>query len=108
MNRIPLIKRGFWTTYGAIATRVLALLSNLLLARLLLPSEFGVIGIAYIFWGFVNLFTQGTAGDFLVYKGLEDKRYLNTTYTINLCIGLVLALGLAAVSQMAANFFRVP
>ncbi len=108
MNRISLIKSGFWTTYGAIATRFLALVSNLLLARLLLPSEFGVIGIAYIFWGFVNLFTQGTAGDFIVYKGLEDKRYLNTTYTINFCIALVLALGLVAVSPLAANFFRVP
>ena len=108
MNRISLIKSGFWTTYGAIATRVLALLSNLLLARLLLPSEFGVIAVAYIFWGFVNLFTQDSAGSFIVYKGLEDKRYLNTTYTISLGIGLVLGVGLIAVSPLAAQFFRVP
>jgi O-antigen/teichoic acid export membrane protein len=108
MNRISLIKSGFWTTYGAIATRVLALLSNLLLARLLLPSEFGVIAVAYIFWGFVNLFTQDSAGSFIVYKGLEDKRYLNTTYTISLGIGLVLGVGLIAVSPLAAKFFRVP
>jgi O-antigen/teichoic acid export membrane protein len=108
MNRISLIKSGFWTTYGAIATRVLALLSNLLLARLLLPSEFGIIAVAYIFWGFVNLFTQDSAGSFIVYKGLEDKRYLNTTYTISLAIGLVLGLGLIAISPLAAQFFRVP
>jgi O-antigen/teichoic acid export membrane protein len=109
MNNISsLIKNGLWTTYGAIATRVLALLSNLLLARLLLPSEFGVIGIAYIFWALVNLFTQGTAGSFIVYKGFEDKRYLNTTYTISLGIGLVLALGLVVVSPLVANFFGVP
>lgn len=108
MNRISLIKSGFWTTYGAIATRVLALLSNLLLARLLLPSEFGVISVAYIFWGFVNLFTQDSAGSFIVYKGLEDKRYLNTTYTISLGIGLALGIGLVAVSPIAANFFGVP
>ena len=108
MNRTSLIKSGFWTTYGAIATRMLALLSNLLLARLLLPSEFGVISIAYIFWGLVNLFTQETAGSFIVYKGLEDKRYLNTTYTISLGIGLALALGLVAISPLAANFFSVP
>lgn len=108
MNRISLIKSGFWTTYGAVATRLLALLSNLLLARLLLPSEFGVISIAYIFWAFANLFTQGTSGSFIVYKGIEDKRYLNTTYTISLLIGLVLALGLVAISPLAANFFGVP
>lgn len=108
MKKISLIKSGFWTTYGAVATRLLALLSNLLLARLLLPSEFGVISVAYIFWAFANLFTQGTAGDFIVYKGTEDKRYLNTTYTIGLCIGAVLALGLVAISPLAANFFGLP
>ncbi len=108
MSRISLIKSGLWTTYGAIATRMLTLLSNLILARLLQPSEFGVISVAYIFWAFGNLFNQGTAGDFLVYKGVEDKRYLNTTYTISLMIGLVLALGMVAVSPLAANFFGVP
>ena len=108
MNRSSLIKSGFWTTYGAIATRVLALLSNLLLARLLSPSAFGVIAVAYIFWGFVNLFTQDSAGSFLVYKGLEDKRYLNTSYTISLGIGLVLGIALVAVSPIAAKFFGVP
>ncbi len=103
-----LLKNGFWSTYGAIVTRILAMLSNLLLAKLLLPSEFGVIGIAYIFWSFVNLFTQNTAGDFIVCKGIEDKRYLNTTYTLSVWIGLALALGLAAVSPLVAQFFNVP
>lgn len=49
MEKNSLIKNGFWITYGAFTTRILALVSNLLLARLLLPSEFGVISIAYIF-----------------------------------------------------------
>ncbi|MEC4983871.1 MAG: oligosaccharide flippase family protein [Oscillatoria sp. PMC 1068.18] len=108
MNRNSLLKSGFWITYGAIATRILALFSNLILARLLLPEAFGVIAVAYIFWAFVNLFTQGTAGDFLVYKGLEDERYVNTTYTISIIIGLVLALGMVAISPLAASFFAVP
>lgn len=105
---ISLLKNGFWATYGAVTTRLLALLSNLLLARLLLPSEFGIISVAYIFWAFGNLFTQNTTGSFIVYKGIEDKRYLNTTYTISLSIGLVLALGMVAISPLAANFFGVP
>lgn len=108
MSRISLIKSGLWTTYGAIATRLLTLLSNLILARLLLPSEFGVISVAYIFWAFGNLFNQGTAGNFIVYKGVEDKRYLDTTYTISLGIGLVLALAMVAVSPLVANFFNLP
>ena len=103
-----LLKNGFWATYGAFATRILALVNNLVLARLLLPSEFGVIGIAYIFWCFGNLFAQDTAASFIVYKGIKDKRYLNTTYTISIGIGLILAVGLIATSPLIANFFGIP
>ncbi|MBD2358953.1 oligosaccharide flippase family protein [Tolypothrix sp. FACHB-123] len=108
MNRISIIKNGFWTTYGAIVNRLLALLSNLLLARLLLPSDFGVISVTYIFWSFINLFVQGTTGDFLVYKGLEDRRYIDTTYSLSICIGIVGAAAMIALSPLAANFFDIP
>ncbi|BAZ17170.1 membrane protein involved in the export of O-antigen and teichoic acid [Calothrix sp. NIES-4071] len=108
MNISSLIKHGFWATYGAFATRFLGLFSNLMLARLLTPSEFGVIGTAYIFWSFVNLFTQGSVGEFIIYKGTEDKRYLNNTYTVTLGIATVFGLTLAAASPFIANFFSVP
>jgi lipopolysaccharide exporter len=108
MKRISLMKSGFWITYGTFITRFFAFLSNLVLARLLLPSDFGVIGIAYVFWSFFTLFTQDTTGSFIVYKGIEDKRYLNTTYTISLGIGLTFALILVAISPAIANFFNQP
>ena len=108
MKLNSIVKNSFWATYGAVATRVLALLSNLFLARLLLPSEFGVIGVAYIFWSFVNLFNQNTSSSFIVYKGLEDRRYVDTAYTISLSIGIFLALGLVTISPLAANYFGIP
>jgi O-antigen/teichoic acid export membrane protein len=108
MSKNSLLRNGFWATYGAITTRFLTLLSNLLLARLLMPKEFGVIGVAYIFWALVNLFNQDTVGSFIIYKGIEDKRYVNTTFTISLGLGLILAVILVAVSPLAANFFQVP
>jgi lipopolysaccharide exporter len=108
MSLTSLLKNGFWTTYGALATKVLALVSNLLLARLLLPAEFGVMSVAYIFWAFVNLFTQGTLGSYIVYKGTEDKRYLDTTFTISFGIGLLIAGVMSALAPLAAQFFNTP
>lgn len=108
MNLPSLMRHGFWATYGAFATRFLGLFSNLMLARLLTPSEFGVIGTAYIFWSFVNLFTQGSVGEFIIYKGTEDKRYLNNTFTITLGIGSVFGLALAGASPFIAKFFNLP
>jgi lipopolysaccharide exporter len=108
MNASLLLKNGFWTTYGALATKVLALVSNLLLARILMPSEFGIMSVAYIFWAFVNLFTQGTLGSYIVYKGVENKKHLDTTFTISLVIGCAIALVMLALSPLAARFFDIP
>lgn len=108
MSQNLLVKGGLWVAYGAITTRILALAGNLLLARLLLPSDFGVIGTAYIFWSFVNLFTQNTTASFIVYKGIDDERYLNTTHTISLLVGLGFSVSLVALAPLAANFFDQP
>lgn len=108
MKQNLLLKGGFWITFSTFILRFVNLLSNLILARLLLPSEFGVIGIAYIFWSFFTLFTQDTAGTFIVYKGTEEPRYVNTAYTVSLLIGLILGLGLVGVAPLAATFFNEP
>ncbi|MGF1539706.1 MAG: oligosaccharide flippase family protein [Pleurocapsa sp.] len=108
MKPTKLIKSSFWITVSTFAQRFFALLSNLILARLLLPSEFGVIAIAYVFWSFFTLFTQSSTGFFILYKGTEDKRYLDTTYTIGLIIGLIVALGLVVTAPFVAIFFNEP
>jgi lipopolysaccharide exporter len=108
MKPTKLIEGSFWITISTFAQRFFALLSNLILARLLAPSEFGVIAIAYVFWSFFTLFTQTSTGMFILYKGTEDKRYLDTTYTIGLIIGFVVAFGLAVTAPLVAHFFNEP
>lgn len=108
MKRNILIKGGFWITLSTFILRFLNLFSNLILARLLLPAEFGIIGIAYIFWSFFTLFTQDTAGTFIVYKGTGEQRYLNTAYTISILIGLVFGLGMVSAAPFVATFFNEP
>lgn len=108
MSQSSVLESGFWTTYGAATARGLALVSNLILARLLLPTDYGVIGVAYIFWAFANLFTQGTIDSFVVYRGLKDPAALNTAYTVSWVIGGSLALGLMAAAPAIAHFFAIP
>jgi O-antigen/teichoic acid export membrane protein len=108
MKASTLVKSSLWISYAIFVTRIFAFLSSLILARLLEPSDFGVIGIAYVFWSFFTLFTQDTAGAFIIYKGTENSKYVNTAYTISLLVGLVLGLGIVAISPLIANFFREP
>jgi O-antigen/teichoic acid export membrane protein len=103
-----IFKNGLWISYATFITRIFAFLSSLVLARLLQPSDFGIIGIAYVFWSFFSLFIQDTAGAFIIYKGIEHPKYVNTAYTISLLVGLALALGVTATSPLIASFFKEP
>lgn len=103
-----LLKSSFWITYATFITRIFAFLSSLILARLLQPSDFGIVGIAYVFWSFFTLFTQDTAGAFIIYKGIENPKYVNTAYTISLLVGIAIALGIAGIAPFVAIFFQEP
>ncbi len=103
-----LLKSSFWITYATFITRIFGFLSSLILARLLQPSDFGIVGIAYVFWSFFTLFTQDTAGAFIIYKGIENPKSVNTAYTISLLVGFVLALGVVGIAPIVAIFFQEP
>ncbi len=108
MKATAIFKNGLWISYATFITRIFAFLSSLVLARLLEPSDFGIIGIAYVFWSFFSLFIQDTAGAFIIYKGIEHPKYVNTAYTISLLVGLALAFVVTATSPLIANFFKEP
>jgi lipopolysaccharide exporter len=107
MKAISLFKSGFWISCATFSARIFALLSSLVLAKLLTPSEFGVIGIAYVFWGFFCLFVQDIAGAFINYKGIEP-RYVNTALTISLITGLGFGFTMVVTAPAIAHFFNEP
>lgn len=75
---------------------------------MLSPNDFGVISIANTLLSYFALFTQSSTGLFILYKGIDDRRYLNTVYTISFIVGAVLGICLALSSPTIANFFNEP
>jgi lipopolysaccharide exporter len=108
MKPTSLLKSGLWIVCATFISRVFGFLSSLVLSRLLQPAEFGVISIVYVFWSFFTLFIQDTAGNFIVYKGVDNPKYINTSYTISLLIGLVLGIGMVASAPAIGMFFNEP
>ena len=108
MKANKLFQNGLWITYATFVTRIFAFGSSLVLARLLQPSDFGIIGIAYVFWSFFTLFTQKVASSFIIYKGLENPKYVNTAYTISLILGGLVGLVVIAIAPLVGSFFNEP
>jgi O-antigen/teichoic acid export membrane protein len=103
--------RGIFWAYGSyVAGRVLVLLSVAILARLLSPSEFGLVGLALTVTALLD-----TLRDFGVSQALvvseEDEKFeerATTAWTLSFLMGLVLTALTIAVSPFAADFFNEP
>ena len=102
--------RGVMWSYASLAgVRLLVLASTAVLARLLTPHEFGLVELALIFTTvFDALRDLGFNQALIVAKPEEVDREAETAFRFTLLIGVVLAAVVAAISPLAADFFRQP
>jgi O-antigen/teichoic acid export membrane protein len=78
------------------------------LAALLRPEDFGVLGMATVWTGFLNAFAEVGFGAALVQRLEIRSEHLSTTFAINIAAGLVLALTGLLLSPVAGAFFGTP
>lgn len=91
-----------------VSTRLLGLATTLLLARLLVPADFGVVAIAMSFSQGLEALAFIGVEDALVRARDPDRALYDTGFTINLIRSLALALLLAATSVPMAQVFGEP
>lgn len=95
-----------WTVSSQLASQVVTFVVGVLLARLLVPSDFGILSMALAYVGFLWLLGQAGFNSAIVY--LDDIRDVDlcTMYWANLAINLVL-FGVALVlAPLIAQFFQ--
>ena len=95
-----------WTAGAKWATQILTWASVLAVARLLSPSDYGVGGIAGIFFGLTNVLAEFGLGTAVLHMPELDRRTLGQLHLFS----LLLCTGICAVSMLAAPgiawFFR--
>jgi O-antigen/teichoic acid export membrane protein len=95
---------------GALAlfSRFSGIITSVVLARLLLPSDFGTITIAYIFLGAMNLFTELGFGSAVIHRKEKIEEALGTSFTINLIISVLLFIVIILIAPFIASFYDEP
>jgi O-antigen/teichoic acid export membrane protein len=98
----------FWSATASFAGKALALVATLVLARLLTPAEFGVVAAILVYLTFVELVSDLGMQATVVYEqedGVSER--VQTAFTINLVLVLLLT-GLAVLlAPIVADFFNV-
>lgn len=84
------------------------LISQIILARLLSPKDFGIWAMVLVMTNLSVLFRDVAIAQVLVYKGLDNKKIVNTVYSlgVNISVGLFFLQALAGFPL--SQFFGVP
>lgn len=77
-------RAGLWLAIGDGCARIASVAKIIVLARLLAPSEFGVMGVALLVTTWVQYFSELGFNAALIHKQDDIRPYLDTAWTIQL------------------------
>lgn len=93
-----------WLMLVRFSVRVIGIVSTLILARLLVPDDFGLVALATMVQGLVQAF--GAWGfDYSLFVDRVTASHYNTAWTLNLIKNGVMALVIAGASPFLADFY---
>ncbi|WP_436935629.1 lipopolysaccharide biosynthesis protein [Halovenus marina] len=103
------IKSGIWVSATKLAARSMQILMLIVLARLLSPREFGLLGIALLTVGATRRFTDiGLNAALIQQKEKNVDSYLDTTWCLEIARGLLIFGVLFLLSPLIAQLFGEP
>ncbi|MGC8470607.1 MAG: oligosaccharide flippase family protein, partial [Acetobacteraceae bacterium] len=94
-----------WVIGWRMTTRLIGMASTLVLARLLVPDDFGLVALANIFAGAVEAFSTVGVEQALIRAPSPDRDLYDTGFTINLLRGLLTATLIALLAHPLAAFY---
>jgi teichuronic acid exporter len=98
----------FWNLSERVGIQVIQFIPTIILARLLAPEQFGLIGMLSLFIALANTFLDSGFSNALIQK--KDADYVDecSMFYFNLFIGALLTLALFLAAPLIANFYRQP
>lgn len=100
---------GFlWSSLQLLGTQGLGLLVSLILARLLLPAEFGLIAMLGIFMGIGSTLISGGLTQSLIRSENLDEEDYSTVFYFNLIGSILVYLLIFSTAPLIAEFYRQP
>ncbi len=88
-----------------LSDKLIGLVSTLILARILAPEDFGIIAIATLVMGLLDVLSETGASSYLLKEDAIDDQKVNTTWTLNLLLKSLLAVVLVLSSPLIVSFY---
>ena len=98
----------FWTAIQGFGGRGVQFVVELLMARVLMPSDFGLVGMLSIFIAVSQTLVDSGMANALIQKQSKDDIEYDTVFIFNLVISCVVYLVIFFISPLISSFYGVP
>ena len=98
----------FWRFSERIVAQSISLIVSIVLARLLLPEDYGAVALVMVFITIADVFVNNGLGNALIQKMDADDIDFSSVFYINIIIGIVLYLVLFLIAPLVAEFYHMP
>lgn len=99
-------KGAAWMMLLKLVERSIGLVSTVILARLLVPEDFGLVALAMAVIFFIELLGAFSFDMVLIQKQHADRSYYDTAWTFNVIVGFASAIALWVVAPLMADFYN--
>ncbi len=103
-----LLTSYFWSGSQKFGVLFLQFVSNIILARILSPDDFGYIGIIAVIVNIMQAVVEGGFGSAIVQRKKLSQADLSTVFICNFTVAIVLYILLVFSSGALASYYRLP
>lgn len=98
----------YWDTFNKFSAQGLSFLFGIILARILSPTDYGIIALPLVFFAISQCFIDCGFSAALIRKPVVTEEDLNTAFYFNVFVGVLFYLILFLISPLIADFYNVP
>lgn len=102
------IRGGAFTVGSQASQFIIGLLATMVMARLLTPRDYGLIGMVTVVTGFLTIFKDIGLSRVTIQRNVLTHDEASSLFWINGAVGVVIALLTAAIAPLIARFYGEP
>lgn len=99
-------KNTIWSMFSTVGVQLINTIGNIILARILFPELFGILGMALAIFGLITIFQEAGLSSYLIYKKNISQGLISTSLWLNILCSFGLAIIIVILSPFIADFYK--
>jgi teichuronic acid exporter len=108
INKTQVLSSLFWKLMERGGTQAVSFIVSIILARLLLPEDYGIIALVVIFTSIAGVFVQSGLNTALIQKKDADEVDFSSVFYLSLLIACLIYIILFIAAPFIAAFYKIP